>query len=325
VSKSSMLSKNSGWVGARLAVLLLPPFLLAACAGTGQEGAKEPGLSELMQSEVKLTAEEIPETRDLAKQAIAEGRHKDAVALLERLLTVDPNDEQAILVLSELYLNKAQFKRAEQGFDRLLDSSENAALGYQGKGLATLLQGQPERGHEALLAAVERDPNLWRAWSGLGYYHDLRAEWPQSSEMYQRALSINPNAATVYNNLGFSLFIQGETEAAIKNLRRALELDPNLTPARANYRLALARAGRYEQSIAAVSKEDRAAALNNAGYMALLRGDLTLAESYLVQSLEEAPAFNEKAYKNLEYLRGLRSVEEGGAQRSDASSAALTS
>jgi Tfp pilus assembly protein PilF len=87
-------------------------------------------------------------------------------------------------------------------------------------------------------------------------------------------------------------------------------LDPKLTAARENLRLAFAWTGQYERALVGVSRKDIGRAFNNIGFVALLRGDLPAAESYLLRSMEADASFNKVANKNLEYLRSLKSMNE---------------
>ena len=55
---------------------------------------------------------------------------------------------------------------------------------------------------------------------------------------------------------------------------------------------------------------DLAMALNNVGYIALLRGDYDHAEAYFTRAMEVDPTFNEIAWRNLKLLNNLRDESE---------------
>lgn len=155
-------------------------------------------------------------------------------------------------------------------------------------------------------AAVAQDPTLWRAWNGLGYHSDVRGDWRQATESYDRALALNPSSAMVLNNRGFSMLLQGRAQAAAADFDQALRREPGLAPARENLRLALAWDGAYGQALAGVEQGGLARALNNVGFMALLRGDTASAETYFLRAIEVDPAFNKSAARNLAYLQQVR-------------------
>lgn len=241
---------------------------------------------------------------DLAEQALHEGRVDDARALLNRAL---PSTPRARLIAAELQLASGAYRSAAAAFHDLATTRDVMARALQGEGIAlTLADHDPESGYTSLRAAVARDPTLWRAWNALGYYHDSRAEWRRAGESYSRALAIVPSSAMILNNRGFSMLMQGRIEEALANLGEALHRDPALRPARENLRLALAWDGQYALALAGTEDDGLARALNNVGYVALLRGDHEKSEALLLRAIEMDPAFNIVAARNLAYLRHLR-------------------
>jgi len=182
-----------------------------------------------------------------------------------------------------------------------------AARALQGEGIAlSLADGASDFASARLRAAVARDPTLWRAWNALGYYYDSRADWLRAGDCYTRALAIVPNSAMILNNRGFSMLMQGRVREALADLREALRHDPASRPARENLRLALAWDGQYARALAGAEGDGLARALNNVGYVALLRGDSDEAEAFLSRAIEVDPAFNTVAARNLAYLKRLR-------------------
>ena len=90
-----------------------------------------------------------------------------------------------------------------------------------------------------------------------------------------------------------------------------MRLDPDFATARENLRLSLAWQGDYGRALSGVSPVGHAEALNNVGYIALLRGDYADAEAYLLRAMEIDPQYNEIASHNLSYLRDMRTLHKG--------------
>lgn len=107
------------------------------------------------------------------------------------------------------------------------------------------------------------------------------------------------------------MLMQGRVDAALADLGAALRHDPALRPARENMRLALAWDGQYTLALAGAEDDDLARALNNVGYVALLRGDHDKAEALLLRAIEADPAYNAVATRNLAYLMRLRAPNSG--------------
>lgn len=243
-----------------------------------------------------------------AEQAIEEGRHGDAKLLLERVLLAEPNNLRARLAMAETQLAFGQVDAAAEAFEPLAQFPEVSARARQGRGIAMLLKGQERPALFLLEQAVEEDPSLWRAWNAIGTLQDRSGNWEQASLAYDRALQIRPDSAMLYNNRGFSHLLRRDHTAAIADFDAALQLDPKMNAARENLRLAFAWAGQYDQALVGVGQKDIGRAFNNIGFVALLRGDLPAAESYLLRSMEIDPKFNRVANKNLEYLKNLKAI-----------------
>jgi len=249
-----------------------------------------------------------PQAFDLAERALDEGRLEDAERIIDQIVSMDRKNPRARLLVAELRLARGNPAKALNSFESVKDEPEVAARALQGMGISMLLINSKQLGFEHLQRAVEMDPSLWRAWNAIGSYYDTKGAWPEAVAAYDAALAERPEDAMIYNNRGFSYFMQGQLEEAIADLQRALQLDPELDPARANLRLALAWSGRYVHALAGVADRDMPEVLNNIGYVAMMRGDLENAEAYLLRAMEVDPSFNEKAWRNLAYLRNLKEL-----------------
>lgn len=290
--------------------LLVSGLLLAGCESTGMGEDSEVGEElALLPEEAPPAAE--PETIFLAEAALEEGRYDDAQVLLERYLFTFPGNPRGTLAAGELKLARGDTGSALRLFRGLLEEPEVSSSAEQGYGITLLLVGEDEIASEHLRKAVEADPTLWRAWNGLGAYYDSIEDWPASEDSYRRALALRPNEAMILNNLGFSLLMQGKVEESLRPLEEALRLDNNSRLIKTNLRIALAQQGQYRRAVRSTSDDvDLAMALNNVGYIALLRGDYDHAEAYFTRAMEVDPTFNEIAWRNLKLLNNLRDESE---------------
>ena len=263
----------------------------------------------LLPEDLPVQAE--PNTIILAEEALKEGRLQDAEVLLERYWLTFPDDPRGLLGVAELRLARGNTGGALKAFEDLLQYPEIEVDARQGYGIVLMLVGDEEKAVEELKAAVEADATRWRAWNALGAFYDSQGAWPEATDAYQRALALQPEEPIIVNNLGFSLLMQGRTDAAVRTLQDALRLDPTSELTKTNLRIAYAQLGQYRRAVAgAASDNEKARALNNAGYVALLRGDYDSAEAYFQQAMREDPSFNETAWRNLNFLESLRTPED---------------
>ena len=286
------------------------PFLLAAVAvlalGACQTTAREAPAVATGPSDALRTVD--PSFFRLSERAIQEGRYEDARAILERVFVVDPENPKAGLLLAELQLAIGSRALAARAFEPLINYPELAPRAHQGKGIVLLLDGDSRSALTELRAAVSQDPTLWRAWNALGYYYDSQGDWDLSEESYANALAINSASAMVHNNRGYSRLMRRDLDGALEEFARAINLDPTFGIARHNLRLALAWKGHYARATLGASDEEMGRIFNNVGFVALMRGDYVAAEKFFVRAMENDASFNDTAWRNLSYIKELRTL-----------------
>jgi Flp pilus assembly protein TadD len=283
-----------------LAALLL--FSVAACAGTSQTS----------QPSLQTSASPVRASPNLLKVADAtreNDRFSEAMQIYQEVLVAESTSVAAQYGVAECLLGLGKADDAQPMFDALSKVAGYRALGLQGKGLASLVLGQREQAGKSLHDATEADPKLWRAWNGLGLLADLKHE-PQAAEVaYGNALAINADSAALHNNLGYSRLLTNRPDEAIVEFRKALTLDPSSETAQNNFRVALAAKGRYADAIRGVEKDKMSFVLNNVGYVAMARGDLSAAEGYFARAMESSPSFNTITSQNIEQLKAKKGGE----------------
>lgn len=291
-----MITSFGSWRSLCLGWLLLA--MLAACSTADPIGEKKP-------PEVRPLAADLH--RDHGWAALHAERYKEAASYFQRVLKSLRDDDQARLGLGEAYLGQGRLNEALEQFKSLDDKAEPAlqAKALQGQGIIWLRRDDGEKARGLLQQAVDRDAGLWRSWNAIGRLHDSKRDHASARQAFRKAIAINPKAALLHNNLGFSLLASGEPVYAEAALNRALELDPGLGTATTNLRLALALQGRYEPALAGISTKDRAVAMNNVGYAALLRGDHDRAKTLFRDAMAAAPSYFHEARRNLAFLETL--------------------
>ena len=104
----------------------------------------------------------------------------------------------------------------------------------------------------------------------------------------------------VINNAGYSLIMAGEYREAETLLQRAVARYPNEQRLRHNLAISQARQGRYEQAVQTWQGSlDRAVALSNSGYVALLNGDRVKARALFEEASAVSTSHRPKIAANL--------------------------
>jgi Flp pilus assembly protein TadD len=289
------------------AALLCAAVLLTGCATAKPEPAAGP----------LVDPKTIDTALQQADQALAKGDLATARKGYRRVLAVAPGTAAAQLGLGEIELVAGDPRQALDQFGSVAAADPSLRPGaLQGQGLALIRLGRPEAALPLLKEAVTIDPGLWRAWNAMGSLEDSRGNWAAADEAYGHALSINPDAALVLNNMGVSKLMRRDYVAAEQVFAKALAADPDLDEAADNLRIAQAWQGRYNDAIAGAEADTLPKRLNDVGYVAMLRGDLAIAEMLFLKAISASPTYHKVAHQNLDQVERLRA---GGAAATPAS------
>lgn len=283
------------------AVTVALALALGACAtGGGSDPAATPVAA--------ITTFDAAPVLDRADEALDDGLTEVASGHYQMVLRQDPENRRARLGMAEINLAAGRGDAARPQFEALAEDPDLGARARQGLGLALLKAGQPDKARAPLEAAVLADAGLWRAWNALATVHDHGGDWAEARRCYDAALAAAPTSqrGIVENNLGFSLVLQHRYDEAVPHLLEAARRQRDMELPRTNLRLALAWQGRYDEAVAGARDGERAAVLNNVGYVALLRGDYQQAESLLSRAVDDSPSHFAPAHSNLAHLKAVR-------------------
>jgi Flp pilus assembly protein TadD len=280
------------------AILLLS---LGACAGI----SKPDDSVQTPKQVPAIDQAQIERYISAADAARDDGRFDEAMQIYQQVLVSDGKSTAAQFGVAECLIGLSKPAEALTMFDALAKDPAQRAAALQGKGLAQLALGKREQAAEALRDAVAADPSLWRAYNGLGLVADYKRDFVAAADGYNSAIALKPDSALLFNNRGYSSLLAGKLEAAIADLRKALGLEPSSETMQNNLRLAVAAKGDYAGAVRMASAEQMPTVLNNVGYVAMQRGDLSVAEGYFARAMEQSPSFNTVAAKNLEQVKAL--------------------
>jgi len=297
------------------AALVVVFFAVAGCStmnsGVSKDGAASAGAASQVGNKVSKAERKqyVAWLLGQGEKALVAGETAGAYAAYAKLLQMEPNNPRALLGLAETKLADGDAKRAAAVFARAAKTPALKPLAMQGIGLSLVKEERYAAAERNLLAAVEADGELWRAWNGLGEIADNYGNWDKARQHYEKALKANPDAATTYNNIGVSLLVQGRYREAEKQFREATDREPTLRRAKSNLRLALAWQGKYGEALTGTTKADTPVVLNNLGYIAMKKGDYQFAEAYLVQAMQLSPSYYAKAAQNLNVLHQVKKAQ----------------
>lgn len=240
------------------------------------------------------------------ESARAKGDFSEALA--NYLPLTEREDDWAIrakLAIARLSLDSGRSEPALKAYDLILKEAPALVEAQEGRGLALLARGDWENARRQLQIAHRNDPLRWRTLNGLGVADDMIGSYESAARWYGMALEAGGDRPMVINNAGYSLIMAGQYREAEQLLQRAVARYPREQRLSHNLAIAQARQGDYERAVVTWQRsQDRAVALSNAGYVALLNGERARARALFEQANNASTSYRPKIAANLDSVAG---------------------
>lgn len=159
------------------------------------------------------------------------GKWEEAQAIGEGILARDPDNEDALVTMGDLYRTRENYEAALPYYERAiaakgeLDESEWFLLFSRAICLERL--GRWEQAEADFLRVLDIRPNEPDVLNYLGYsWVDRGMRFEEAREMIERAVEQQPNNGFIVDSLGWAQYKMGEYEEAVKTLERAVSLEP---------------------------------------------------------------------------------------------------
>ena len=120
---------------------------------------------------------------------------------LMRAIKLRPNDPDAYLVLTQLWLDQGRVEDAVKVVEELGTAVPGEPVGFRRLGLALAERNDP-KAEKLLQRAVERDPGDIESWSALGRIYETAGKLPRALESWEQALEHDPDNRDVLLNAG---------------------------------------------------------------------------------------------------------------------------
>jgi tetratricopeptide (TPR) repeat protein len=158
-------------------------------------------------------------------------KEDEAVALLQTLLTKQPNEAQILQTLASVESARKRYEAAIPFYDRaisLVAKPEKKHWGlFYARGIAFERTKQWAKAEPDFKKALELNPEEPSVLNYLGYsWIDQNINIKQAFEYVQRAVKLRPNDGYIVDSLGWGYYVQGDYENAVKHLDRAVDLRP---------------------------------------------------------------------------------------------------
>jgi len=197
-------------------VLLLSFCLLPAWSQTGQasgQPAQQPKYTKEQIEAIKKDNEKRTQMNSLIQQvntATAAKNWQDAIAPLQQLIVLDPNNWQFYSGLGDAQFNLGQYDQAAETFQKGIQAESTTPDPHYS-------DPDPAKKKAAFAHMLTQAGNA---------YLKLHKN-KEAVECYTKAAALDPNPALAYFNLCATQYNTGDTEGALDACDKALAADPN--------------------------------------------------------------------------------------------------
>jgi predicted O-linked N-acetylglucosamine transferase (SPINDLY family) len=193
-------------------------------------------------------------SKDLVESALAQhraGRIKEAESGYRKLLSRNPQHEQALFMLSVLLFESQRFEEASRYLERAVAIRPNQPVLLTNLGEAYRRHGNLERAAAAFQRVLAEEPDFPEAHQNLGLTLMDAGATAEALPHLERAAALRPDNVRFQVSLAWVLAKLGRIEESFAHAERAVELDPNHAPA--HHHLGNAREERGDRSGAIAS------------------------------------------------------------------------
>ncbi len=195
-----------------------------------------------------------------AQKFLTRGQLEEANALYQNVLSVNPNNSDALHSLGLIAYQEARFDDAIE----LINNSVKNALksgkidtlteAYYFLGLTYHEKGQLEQAIEFFTKTIQNNNRYANAYAMMARTYAVMGEVKKAISLYEKSCALHPNSPVIWSNLANNYYFVREYAKAQKAYERALHLDPTLTVARKTLGNLYALDGQYAKAMEAFQR-----------------------------------------------------------------------
>ena len=193
-----------------------------------------------LEKQTKETPDEVRAYIFLSSMYGNVGRHKDALAVIERALELSPKKQQIFFLLADTYMALGDGQKAYGAVKFAYESDPEFESAVKNFAVVAIINGRISEAEEALVrkfgTIILADQSLVTAYARAGEFSKVRDIWLEFIKTEPQNAQYRVNLAATYMELG-------RPQEAIKELERAIELNPQFKEA-GEYFISEIKAGR---------------------------------------------------------------------------------
>ncbi len=166
----------------------------------------------------------------LARILASQGRQNLAVTALQKIISLEPQSGNAYFGLAELARIRGDSAEAERCYKKTIEFSVDDAIAPFHLGLMLAELGRQAEARVAYELAIQRNPLFSEALINLGNLDFLAGKYDDAKTLYLQALNITSGQALALHGLGLIAGLQNHVAEALSYFRAAVSADPEHLP-----------------------------------------------------------------------------------------------
>jgi tetratricopeptide (TPR) repeat protein len=203
---------------------------IAAKQGAAQTPIHEPP-DPVLEEVDKLSVSAATATQR-GRMRMASGDFRGAIAELEKVVELLPDDAESRVDLATAYLNSRRVDEAIEQCRKAVELRPELAASYVKLGWALRVNGELEEAASVFRQGLEVAPDDFRFYAGLGVVLTATGDYEGAVAAGRRAVALAPDQGDVHNILGKALMESGSLVEAEAEFVETLKLIPNHPEAR---------------------------------------------------------------------------------------------
>lgn len=233
----------------------------------------------------------------------AQGNVGAATELMQKSLSINPDQPHVRLNLARTYLRQQQFEKSLAEYETLAEAAPENVDAFFGMGVVNEKLNRPEAAIHAYGQALHLKPDHVLSLINLAVLHLNRKEKVQARDLFEKALTFQPHNVSALNGLGSCLQQEGKVAESVQYFKTAIGHDPHSAEAYTNLSFAQYELRQYEASVENCRKAislspESAIAYNNYSITLHALGDIQQSEAMARKAIQYNPNYA-NAWNNL--------------------------
>jgi Tfp pilus assembly protein PilF len=157
-----------------------------------------------------------------------QGKSDEALSVLKRALSIDPNCFEAHFNLGNVYREKGAFNEAVDAYKKTLQINPDFAEAHNNLGMTYGKKGLLDEAISEFNSALTINPTLVDAHYNRGTAYGKQGRLEKALSDFREELVMHPDNAKAHFNLGMVYLKKGMRDEAIAQFKRAITIDPDL-------------------------------------------------------------------------------------------------